>query len=217
MTLRNPLQQLAPSKAPLTLVRLLLAAGILGGVLLCSLTILAGTLLSAGSRQSQSASLAALSPLKQVCFGGAGLPAAAAYSPGAEARLVVFRSNIAGSTDPTTFYNRTADYHTAWQASELEGAGLVACVHTGSVIVEECAYTLGAGGRGILQRVQWTARVDLFAAQTAELIAQGELSGALPRACQQQEEFSGTAVTQPVYGEAVTPGQIQAWLSDYVE
>jgi hypothetical protein len=218
MTLRNPLQPLAPQKAPLTLVRLLLAAGILGGVLLCSLTLLAGTLLRSGDRQAEQDALAALAPLKQLCFGGAGLSQSARYDPGAgPQRLVVFRSNIAGSADPATFYNRTADYPANWQAQELASAGLVVCVHTGSVVVEECVYTLSDGARGVLQRVQWTALIELYAAQSADLVAQGKLPGDLPRDCQQQEQFSSSALTQSVVGDAVPPAAIQAWLSDYVE
>jgi hypothetical protein len=218
MTLRNHLQQLAPHKAPITLIRLLLAATILGGVLLCSVIILAGTLLSSGGRQAGQEGLAALAPLRQVCFGGAGLPQAAAYSPGpGPRRVVVFRSNIAGSADPSTFYNRSADYPANWQAADLPQAGLVACVHTGSVVVEECAYTLGDGARAILQRVRSTALVELYAAQTAGLVARGELPGAEPRACQPQEQFTGAALTQAISGDAVSPAQIQAWLSGYVE
>lgn len=217
MSLRNPLTSLRPEKAPLNLFRLLLAAGILGGVLLCSLTILAGALLSSQGRQPEQDRLAALAQLRALCGGGGGHAQAAALAGAGPHRLVVFRSNIAGSTDLTTFYNRTEDYPAEWHASGPDQAELVACVHTGSVILEECAYTLSGGAQAVLQRVQWTAIVNLYTAQTADLIAQAELPGSEPRPCRQQEEFQGSALTQPVYGEAVAPAQIQAWLSGFVE
>jgi hypothetical protein len=194
-----------------------LAAGILGGALLCGGLVLAGSLLSTQSRQPEQDRWQALAPLRQVC-GGAGQAQAARYAPGAGPhRLAVFRSNIAGSTDLSTFYNRTEDFPAEWQPAELAHAALVACVHTGSVVVEECAYTLDAGARATLQRVQLTAMINLYAASTGELVGQETLTGPEPRACQAQEQFLDGSLTQPVFGEAVCPAQIQGWLTGYVE
>ena len=159
--LKNPLDLLTdPSARRRAQMRMLIAGLILGGALLCSGVILAGQALStaaeAPAQATQAAALEALRPLKDLCLGGAGQAPAAEYRPGAGPhRLAVFRSNIAGSADLSTFYNRTEDYPAEWQAGALAQAELVACVHTASIVVEECAYDLPAGARAVLQRVQF--------------------------------------------------------------
>ena len=221
--LTNPWKALThPETPPAVRLRMLLAGLILGGVLVCSVTLLAGQALSAAdaapARATQSAALEALQPLKTLCLGGAGQGAAAGYTPGAGPhRLVVFRSNIAGSADLATFYNRTEDYPADWQAADLPQAALVACVHTASAVVEACAYNLAGGAQATLQRVQLSAAVALYAARTGALVGQAVLPGAEPRACQPQETFPAGVTTQSVSGAAVPPAQIQAWLAAYVE
>jgi hypothetical protein len=221
--LRNPFDQIEdPNQKKLLQFRVLLAAVILGGVLLCSGLILGGLALEgaaeAPAKATQQASFDSVKPLKELCAGGAGNPAAASYTPGAGPhRLVVFRSNIAGSTDLSTFYIRTEDYPEAWRAAVLEEAALVACVSTGSSIVEECAYTLQDNKAATLQRVQLTAQIKLYAARTGELVAQGELAGTEPRACGDTEQFVGDLLVATVTGEAVTPEAIAEWLREYVQ
>lgn len=214
----NPLAHRTPAASQRLKLKGALAAGIFGTVCVCSSVILAGTLLSGGGRASAQEGLAALAPLRQACFGGGGHAEAAPYpgGPGPH-RLVVFRSNIAGSTDASTFYNRTADLPAEWQAGTLAEAELVACVHAGASVVEACAYTLSDGSNAVLQRSQLNATVALYAAQTGALLDQGVLLGAPPRACQDQEQFGEGVSTQAVYGEAVTAAQIQAWLAEHVE
>lgn len=219
---RNPLDQISdPTQKKLMQFRLLLAAGIIGGVLLCSAVILGGLALQgaaeAPARATQQASFDSVTPLKALCTGGPGQPAAASYAPGAGApRLVVFRSNIAGSTDLSTYYIRTEDLPEAWRAAELAQAALVACVGTGSAVIETCAYNLPNNQAATLRRVQLTAQISVYAAQTGEPIAQAELPGPEPRACQDQEQFSEGALTQTVTGEPVAPEAINRWLSEFV-
>lgn len=221
--LRNPFDGLNDStEKKLLKFRVLLAGVILGGVMLCSGVILTGLTVSnaakAPARAAQEASWESLKPLKELCLGGAGNSSAANFTPGAGPhRLVVFRSNIAGATDLSTFYNRTEDYPAEWRAAELAQAQFVACIHTGSIVVEECAYTLPNDVRATLQRMQLTAQVSVYAAQTGELLGQAELPGALPRACQAQEQFAETLTTQSVAGDPVPPAQIEAWLRGLVE
>lgn len=221
--LRNPLNQIEdPNEKKRVKFRLIIAAAILGGVLLCSTLILGGLALEgaaeAPAKATQQASFDSVKPLKELCAGGAGNPAAANYTPGAGPhRLVVFRSNIAGSTDLSTFYNRTEDYPEAWRAAVLEEAALVACVHAGSYIVEQCAYTLQDNQAATLQRVQLAATINVYAARTGELVGQTELPGTEPRACLDTEQFVGGLLTATVTGEAVTPEAIAEWLREYVQ
>jgi hypothetical protein len=221
--LRNPFDQISdPAQKKLLQFRVILAGAIIGGVLLCSALILGGLAVQgaaeAPERATQQASFDSVKPLKELCAGGGGSAAAANYAPGAGPhRLVVFRSNIAGSADLSTFYIRTEDYPEAWRAAVVEEAALVACVHTGSYTVEECAYTLEDNKAAMLQRVQLTAQINLYAARTGQLVGQGELAGTEPRACQDTEQFVGDLLVATAIGEAVTPEAIADWLSEYVE
>lgn len=221
--LRNPFDQVSdPTQKKLLQIRVLLAGVILGGVVLCSGVILTGLAVSnaaeAPARTTQEALWESLKPLKELCAGGAGNSAAASYAPDAGPhRLVVFRSNIAGSTDLSTFYIRTEDVPAEWRADDIAQAELAACVHAGSVIIEECTYTLANATTATLQRVQLTAIVNLFAARTGELVGQSELPGPEPRACQNTEQFVEGSLTATVTGEAVTPDVIAEWLRAYVE
>lgn len=221
--LRNPFDQIEdPNQKKRLQFRVLLAAVILGGVLLCSGLILGGLALEgaaeAPAKATQQASFDSVKPLKELCAGGAGNPAAASYTPGAGPhRLVVFRSNIAGSTDLSTFYIRTEDYPEAWRAAVLEEAALVACVSTGSAIIETCEYTLADGTAATLNRVQLTATIRLYAARTGELIGQAELPGPEPRACGDTEKFVEGSRTATLTGDAVTPEAIAEWLREYVQ
>jgi hypothetical protein len=221
--LRNPFDAVSdPARKKRLQLRVVVAGVTLGSVLLCSGLILGGLALSNAAedpaRATQQASFDSVKPLKELCAGGAGHAAAANYTPGnGPHRLVVFRSNIAGSTDLSTFYNRSEDYPAGWQATELAQAELVACVHTGSIVVEECVYTLKDGTRATLQRVQLTAIVQLYAAHTGELVGRGELPGSAPRACQDKEPFAEGVRTAAVTGEAVTADAIAEWLREYVQ
>ncbi len=221
--LRNPFDQVSdPAQKKLLQFRVYLAAGILGGVLLCSALILGGLALEgaaqAPAKATQQASFESVKPLKELCAGAAGNTAAASYAPGSGPhRLVVLRSNIAGSTDLSTYYIRTEDYPEAWRAAVIEEAALVACVGTGSYLIEECAYTLKDGATATLNRVQLTAVIRLYAARTGELIGQGEVPGPEPRACGETEKFAEGSFTATVTGEAVSPEAIAEWLREYVE
>jgi len=221
--LRNPLDQIEdPTQKKLVKFRLIIAAAIIGGVLLCSTLILGGLALegatAAPAKATQQASFDSVKPLKELCGGGAGHPAAASYTPGSgPQRLVVFRSNITGSTDLSTFYIRTEDYPEAWRAAVVEEAALVACVGAGSYLIEECAYTLKDGATATLNRVQLTAVIRLYAARTGELVGQGEVPGPEPRACGETEKFGEGSLTATVTGEAVAPEAIAEWLREYVE
>jgi hypothetical protein len=221
--LRNPFDQIEdPTEKKLFKFRVVIAGVILGGVLLCSGVILTGLAISnaaeAPARLTQEASWESLKPLKELCAGGAGNAAAASYAPGSGPhRLVVFRSNIAGSTDLSAFYIRTEDYPEAWRAAVVEDAALVACVSANSYIVEECAYTLEGNQAATLQRVQLAATINLYAARTGALVGQTELIGSEPRACQDTEQFSGGLLTATVTGEAVPPEAIAEWLSEFVQ
>jgi hypothetical protein len=221
--LRNPFDQIEdPTQKKLLQFRVVLAGAIIGGVLLCSLLILGGLALQgatqAPTKATQQASFDSVKPLKELCAGGAGNAAAAGYAPGSGPhRLVVFRSNIAGSTDLSAFYIRTEDYPEAWRAAVVEEAALVACVSANSYIVEECAYTLEGNQAATLQRVQLAATINLYAARTGALVGQTELIGATPRACQDTEQFSGGLLTATVTGEAVPPEAIAEWLSEFVQ
>ena len=221
--LRNPFDQVEnPAQKKLLQFRVYLAAAIIAGVLLCSLLILGGLALQgaaeAPERATEQASFDSVGPLKDLCAGGAGHATAARYAPGGGPhRLVVFRSNLAGSSDLTAFYIRTEDFPEAWRAAQLEQAALVACVGANSYVIEECAYTLEGNKPGTLQRVQLTAGINLYAAQTGELIAQDELPGPEPRACQDQEQFVGDLLTLTVAGDAVSSETIADWLREYVE
>jgi hypothetical protein len=221
--LRNPLDQIEdPNQKKLAKFRLIIAAAIIGGVLLCSTLILGGLALqgvtAAPAQATQQASFDSVTPLKELCAGAAGNTTAASYAPGSGPhRLVVFRSNIAGSTDLSTYYIRTADYPEAWRAALVEEAALVACVSANSYIVEECAYTLEGNQAATLQRVQLAATINLYAARTGALVGQTELIGSEPRACQDTEQFSGGLLTATVTGEAVPPEAIAEWLSEFVQ
>jgi len=222
--IKNPLDQVEnPNQKKLLQFRLLIAAVILFGVLLCSGLILGGLALQgaaqAPAEATQQASFDSVKPLKELCTGDtAGNAAAANYAPGSGPnRLVVFRSNIPGSTDLSNFYIRTEDYPEAWRAAELEQAALVACVSANSYVVEECAYTLEGNKAGVLQRIQLTALVSVYAAHTGKLVGQGELIGSEPRPCQDTEQFIGDLLVLTVTGEAVTTEAITDWLREYVE
>lgn len=202
--------------------RVIVAAGILGGVVLCSLVLLIGQGLADGqaapARATQEASWASLAALKGMCAGEAGDAAAAPYADGSGPhQLVVFRSNIVGSTDLSTFYNRSEDHPEDWRAALLEDAALVVCVQATSVVVEECAYQLRGGEQAVLQRVQLGAAVSVIAAQTGEVVAQDVLPGSEPRACGEQEEFADGVTAQVVSGDPVETTVITEWLRPYVE
>lgn len=222
--LRNPLDQVEnPGEKKLLQFRLIIAGAILIGVLLCSGVILGGLALQgaaeAPTKATEQASFDSVKPLKELCTGDtAGNAAAANYAPGSGPnRLVVFRSNITGSTDLSTFYIRTEDYPEAWRAAELEQAALIACVSANSYVVEACTYTLEGNKAGVLQRIQLTALVNVYAARTGKLVGQKELIGAEPRACQDTEQFIGDLLVLTVTGEAVSSQAITQWLGDYVE
>lgn len=222
--IKNPFDQVNdPNQKKLLQFRVLLAAVILGGVLLCSAIILGGLAVQgateAPAKATEQASFDSVKPLKELCTGdAAGLTNAAEYVPGSGAnRLVVFRSNLAGSTDLSAYYIRTEDYPEAWRAAELEQAALVACVSANSYVVEECAYTLEDNKPATLQRIQLTALVNVYAARTGQLVAQDELLGSEPRACQDQEQFMGDLLVLTVTGEAVTSQAIANWLQPFVE
>ncbi|MBL8045775.1 MAG: hypothetical protein JNL09_04495, partial [Anaerolineales bacterium] len=196
--LRNPINQIEdPTQKKLVQFRLILAGVILIGVLLCSGVILGGLMLQgaaeAPAKATEQASFDSVKPLKELCTGDtAGNVAAAEYAPGGGPnRVVVFRSNLVGSTDLSSFYIRTEDYPEAWRAAELEQAALVACVSANSYVVEECAYTLEGNKSGVLQRIQLTALVNVYAARTGQLVGQKELAGSVPRDCQDTEQFIG--------------------------
>lgn len=222
--LRNPLNQIEdPNQKKLVQFRLIIAGAILLGVLLCSGVILGGLMIQgaaeAPTKATEQASFDSVKPLKELCTGdAAGLANAAEYAPGGGPnRVVVFRSNLTGATDLSSFYIRTEDYPEAWRAAELEQAALVACVSANSYVVEECSYTLEGNQAGVLQRIQLTALVNVYAARTGELVGQKELIGTEPRACQDTEQFIGDLLVLTVTGEAVSTQAITAWLGDYVE
>lgn len=203
-------------------LRVIVAAAILGGVVLCSVVLLIGLTLEDGAeapaRATQEASWASLAPLKTQCAGGGGELRAARYTPGAGPhRLVVFRSNVAGATDLSTFFNRTEDFPTNWHAPLLEDAALVVCVHPALVVVEECAYDLRGGAQGVLVRQRLIAIVHVIAAHSGEPVAQTELAGGDPRACQDQESFAADTTELAVVGDPVPASLIADWLRAYVE
>ncbi len=203
-------------------LRVIVAAAILGGVVLCSVILLIGLTLEddaeAPARATQEASWASLAPLKTQCAGGGGEPRAARYTPGAGPhRLVVFRSNIPGTTDLSTYYNRTEEYPTDWHAALLEDAALVVCVHASVAVIEECAYDLRGGAQGVLVRQRHIAIVHVTAAHTGEVVAQTELAGGDPRACQDQESFAADMTQLAVVGDPVPASLIADWLRAYVD
>lgn len=221
--LRNPLNQIEdPNEKRLVKFRLISAAAIIGGVLLCSTLILGGLALQGASeapaQATQQASFDSVKPLKELCAGGAGHAAAASYTPGSGPhRLVVFRSNIAGSTDLSTYYIRTEDLPADWRAAQLEEAALVACVGASTYVVEQCDYTLQDNQAATLRRVQLAATIYLYAARTGKLVGQTELIGSEPRACQDTEQFVGGLLTATVTGEAVPPDAIAEWMREFVQ
>jgi hypothetical protein len=203
-------------------LRVIVAAAILGGVVLCSVILLIGLTLEDGAqapaRATQEASWASLAPLKTQCAGGGGEPRAARYTPDAGPhRLVVFRSNIAGATDLSTFYNRTEEFPADWHAPLLEDAALVVCVQTSAAVIEECAYDLRGGAQGVLVRQRSIAIVHVIAAHSGDLVAQTELVGGDPRACQDQESFAADTTLLTVVGDPVAASTIAEWLRAYVD
>ncbi len=197
--------------------RLWIAVAILVGVFGCSAVIIFGTSLSDLQRQPTQEALAAVSPLRELCGAGEGSADAKGYTDGdGPHRLIVFRSLLADAQDLTAYYNRTEDYPAEWRAPALSEAELVACVHAERVVIEECNYTLDNGVAGIVQRVQWLARVVLHDARSGRVLDEGEVSGSLPRACQDQEDFSGSSMILQVAGEQPAPDAIAGWLEPRV-
>lgn len=197
--------------------RIWIALLILVGVFGCSAVIIFGTALSDLQRQPTQEALAAVSPLRELCGGGSGSASAKGYTDGAGPhRLIVFRSILSDAQDLTAYYNRTEDYPAEWRATGLGEAELVACVHAEPVVIEECSYTLDNGVAAVLQRVQWLARIVVHDARSGDMLDEGAVEGSLPRACQDQESFTGSTLVVQVAGEQPAPTAIAGWLEPWV-
>lgn len=200
------------SNKPLRLA-FLLAATLLGGVLLCGGLILFGVVVGGSALMEARAAAERLRPLRAVCETGAAVPAAPEYvaDPGPN-KVAVYLS-----IDGASYDNRTSDYPRRWRAATVSEAELVACAQTGKEVIETCEYTLEDNTPATLQRVQITLTVRLYAPHTGELLAETVLTGNAPRACQENETFSGGAATQTVTGDPINPAEVTKWLLAYVE
>ncbi len=193
------------------------AIGILIGVFGCSAVIVFGTTLGDQARQPTREALAAMTPFREVCGGGAGQSSARGPADGTGPhRIVLFRTLIAGAQDLTSYYNRTEDFPVDWRATTPAEVELVACVHAETVAIETCEYRLESGANAVLQRNQWVSRVVLHDAQNGAVIDEGVIEGSLPRECQDSESFSGGLTTQVVTGDQPSVEAIAEWLTPRV-
>ncbi|MCS6910738.1 MAG: hypothetical protein NZM11_09260 [Anaerolineales bacterium] len=194
-------------------VYFILAAIILGGVLLCSTLIIFFAVVS--PLIEAQAITERLRPLQTVCENGAAVPEAPEYiaDPGPN-KVVVYLA-----AEDETYYNRIEDYPRHWHATTVGEAELVACAQTGKQIIETCEYTLEDEDNTLakLQREQYTLTVRLYAPHTGELLAETVLTGSEPRACQDTETFTDGVTTQTVTGDPIKPAEMTKWLQAYVE
>jgi hypothetical protein len=94
-----------------------------------------------------------------------------------------------------------------WPATSAENTELVACVgRSEKYVLETCHYA----GAPEIKRYGYKQAIQLFAAQTGELIAADTVHGGAPRACKQVEERSVKSLT----GDQVN---LWDWLEKYVE
>jgi len=192
---------------------LLLAATLLGGLLLCSAIVIFGLVVGSSPLVEAQAAAERLRPLRAVCESGAAVPEAPAYTadPGPN-KIVVYLA-----TDGQTYDNRTDDYPRRWRAATVAEAELVACAQTGTQIIETCEYTLADNTPARLQRLQVTLTVRLYAPHTGQLLDTTTLTGLAPRACQENETFRDGATTQTVTGDPINPAEVTKWLLAHVE
>jgi hypothetical protein len=192
---------------------LIVAGGILGGVLVCSALIIFGLAVGGSPLVEAQAAAERLRPLRAVCESGAAVPEAPEYFADSGPNKVA----VYLSTDGQTYYNRTEDYPRRWRAALVSEAELVACAQTGTQIIETCEYTLADNTPAQLQREQYTLTVRLYAPHSGELIDETVLTGVAPRACQDNETFTGGATTQTVTGDPINPAEVEKWLLTHVE
>ena len=197
--------------------RFWIAIAILVGVFGCSAVIVFGTALGDQARQPTREALAAMTPFREICGGGAGQSSARglAAGPGPH-QIVLFRTLIASAQDLTSYYNRTEDYPIEWRATTPADVELVACVHAETVAIETCEYTLESGVGAVLQRYQWVSRVVLHDARSGAVIDEGVIEGSRPRECRDSESFAGSLTTQVVTGEQPSVEAIAEWLTPRV-
>jgi hypothetical protein len=194
-------------------IYLILAATVLGGVLLCSGLILFGVVVGGSPLMEAQAAAERLRPLRAVCESGAAVPEAPEYIADSGPNKVV----VYLAVDGEAYYNRTEDYPRRWRAATVGEAELVACAQTGTQVIETCDYTLEDNTPAKLQRVQYTLTVRVYAPHTGELLDETVLTGNAPRACQDSETFTGGATTQTVTGDPINPAEVTKWLLNYVE
>ena len=121
--------------------------------------------------------------LENVC-NSIGATEAASYSETSGLHPVAYAKETAMG------YISDRDYYAplTWKPGTLDQAELVACIVEEDVELEQCAYELETGSRGVLVRVQRQIVVTLREAKTGAVVATSEVMlGDLPRECQASE------------------------------
>jgi hypothetical protein len=147
------------------------------------------------NRASRAVDYAAFAPVCQ----GEGVASAASYNGGTGPHPVVVLEDG----------KRTSNIGApkGWLPTSVESTELVACAGPSEkYVMETCSYVGGAE----IKRYGYQQEVQLFAAQTGELIVAETVQGASPRSCGQVEERSVKSLT----GKNVV---LWDWLQRYVE
>lgn len=123
-------------------------------------------------------------PLSAACE-GRGVPGAAAYQPGTPARIVYFEKSA------TTWIESNMEVPGEMRGTGIEDTAIVACAadDTTRQVLEQCSFRRTVVGVGVpgsemtLPRIQLARHVELRIAATGALLAQREVLGGLPPAC----------------------------------
>ncbi len=191
-----PPGQMPPRKGP---SKVLVGAGsvVLGGLMVTAAVL--------HSREVEE-----FTPIVSVCGGGAprGTRALAAGQPH---RIVGAR--MTGSAWAPDFYRIPGDL----RATGADGADVVACFgDETNVPLETCTYQVYFRGRTSVAnypRTQAQVPVRLVAASTGQVISQGVIQGAVPRACDSQVSTTGSTPSAfHVQGAAVSSTDVQSWV-----
>ena len=147
-----------------------------------------------------------------VICGGTGAANAAAYTASGQHPIIFATEGYDGNYLPA--YNTPL----AWKANSLEEMQLVACITERNAEIEQCSYEIsGSKDSAVLIRTQSKALVTLREAQTGAVVATSdELTGGLPRECQDSEQFQDGESTQYVTGTS-PDDLINEWLKPFVE